>query len=166
MQTRAAAALVALLIVTSIRSARAQNAVRCGASDSASATAIRARLADWVSATNTGDRNRARDVWAPVVAGWFPSAGIFTDSAASAAAGYPDGKTPARTTTFAITVDAVDASGSIAAVHDLWTESRTFPNGVSTRRAIRGSELWKCSPDGQWRIARYVSAPEPWVVVR
>lgn len=139
----------------------------CSASDAEAQTTIRARLADWVSATNRGDRATTRDIWAPGLVGWFPGAAVFGDSAAYAAAGvrYSTGS-PSGEITYELRVEDVAASGGIAAVHDVWTETRRLPGGLSVRRILRGSELWKCSPDGKWRIARYVSAPEPWTLVK
>ena len=126
--------------------------------------AVRARLAEWVRQTNAGDQAGAREVWAPGMVGWFPGASVFSDSAAYLAAGTTrsSGLPPARPT-FAIVVDDIVASGSVVVVHDVWTEKRelgTPPRAV--QRVIRGSELWRCQPDGRWRITRYVSAPEPW----
>lgn len=57
-------------------------------------------------------------------------------------------------------------SGSLAAVHDIWTETLHFDGSkVTVRRVIRGSEMWRRQPDGKWKIARWLSAPEKWVRV-
>jgi hypothetical protein len=145
----------------------AQTPTSCAGSDSAAAMAIRARLRNWVDATNRGDQAISREIWAPAMVGWFPRAPMFSDSAAYAVGGLPyrPGAPPAGVT-YALRIEEVVVSGRIAAVHDVWTETRRWP-GVSTAvsRVIRGSELWRCQPDGQWRIARYVSAPEPWTRV-
>jgi hypothetical protein len=62
-----------------------------------------------------------------------------------------------------VRVEEVTARGPIAAVHDVWTGTQRLPGAAApVRRVIRGSE----QPDGQGRIARYVSAPEPWAPVR
>jgi hypothetical protein len=100
--------------------------------------------------------------------GWFPSAPLFSDSAARAAAGVVPSREPPRArTTFGIVIDDIVASGSVMVVHDVWTETRELGTSENeAQRVIRGSELWRCQPDGRWRIARYVSAPEPWKVVR
>ena len=143
---------------------RGQTPRACGTADSATAAAtIRQRLALWVEQTNRGDREGANTIWAPPVAGWFPSGAEFSDSAAYAAAGLSrTADKPA--TTFQVRVEEVAVGGNVAAVHDIWTESRRFPSGaVTVTREIRGSELWRCQPDGSWRIARWVSAPEHWV---
>jgi hypothetical protein len=63
-----------------------------------------------------------------------------------------------------LVIDEIVASGSVVAVHDIWTETRQFANGRAVKRVFRGSELWRCQGDGKWRIARYVSAPEPWTL--
>jgi CubicO group peptidase (beta-lactamase class C family)/ketosteroid isomerase-like protein len=131
----------------------------CAGGDSA----VRARLAEWVRQANRGDRAGMNEVWAPRMVGWFPSAPVFGDSAAYAATGLPStvASAPPRTS-FDVVIDDVAATDSLVVVHDLWTERRTFGAGKSVTRKIRGSELWRCQPDGRWRIARYVSAPEAW----
>jgi hypothetical protein len=93
---------------------------------------------------------------------------VFGDSAAYAAAGLPyDRDAGGGTVTYEVFIEEITARGSIAAVHDVWTETRRLPRTTaSVRRTIRGSELWRCQPDGQWRIVRFVSAPEPWTRVR
>jgi hypothetical protein len=74
---------------------------------------------------------------------------------------------PARPrTTFDLAIDDVTGTDSVIVVHDLWTERRDFSGGKSVTRRIRGSELWRCQPDGRWRITRYVSAPEVWLPAR
>ncbi len=144
-------------------------ALGCAASDSSAAVAtVRERLAEWVRQTNAGDREGAGEVWAPRMVGWFPGASLFSDSAAYAAAGMARSAqpSPARAK-FDVVVDDIVASGSVVVVHDVWTETREL--GVpaqAVQRVIRGSELWRCQPDGRWRIVRYVSAPEPWMLVQ
>lgn len=131
------------------------------ANDSLAVAFVRARLAEWVRQANAGDQQGMNEVWAPGLVGWFPRAGVFADSSASRLAGVEPGTGSARAT-FDLVIDDIQAAGSIVVVHDLWTERRDFPNGKRVTREIRGSELWRCQPDGRWRIARYVSAPEPW----
>lgn len=120
------------------------------------------------TSTWLGDRSGANEVWAPGMVGWFPGAPVFSDSAANAAAGArpSTGPTPVRAR-FDVIVDDIVASGSVVVVHDVWTETREMGTPANAvQRIIRGSELWRCQPDGRWRIARYVSAPEPWRVSR
>lgn len=138
----------------------------CAAHDSAAAAgAVRARLAAWVRQANASDRESMRDVWAPGLIGWFPRAALFSDSAAFAVARVPPPTSDVRTS-FELVIDDVVVGGSIVAVHDIWTETRVLAPGKVVRRQIRGSELWRCQPDGRWRIVRYVSAPEPWSLAR
>jgi hypothetical protein len=142
--------------------ALAQAPAACSASDSAGAKTIRDRLNRWVEETNRGDR-AASTIWAPRVTGWFPSGAEFSDSAAFAVAGLPSSG-PKPIVTFEVKIDDVAVSGGVAAVHDIWRERRRFgERAVSVEREIRGSELWRCQPDGSWKIARWVSAPEHWV---
>jgi ketosteroid isomerase-like protein len=123
---------------------------------------IRKALADWVAATNRRDDAAADKIWGPNVVGWFPGATEFSRSVAFAVAGLPEKKGEAYST-YELKIDEVAVSGSIAAVYDVWTETKHF-NGssVTVKRIIRGSELWRLQPDGKWRIVRWVSAPEKW----
>jgi len=145
---------------------RAQSA--CAKSDSAANVTIRQRLLAWVEAANRGDFATTREIWAPGLVGWFPNAPMFGDSAAYAAAGLPyDRSLGGAAATYELVIEEVTSSGPLAAVHDVWTETRRLRGAaVPVRRVIRSSELWRCHPDGQWRIARFVSAPEPWTPVR
>jgi hypothetical protein len=131
-------------------------------SDSAAAAAIRARRAPGVEQTKRGDRRAAQTIWAPGSVCWFPRAALFGDTAAAGVAGLPTVPSGGYST-YLLVIDEVAVGGAIAAVHDRWTETRHFPGTTATaRRLIRGSELWRRQPDGSWRIARCVSAPEAW----
>jgi ketosteroid isomerase-like protein len=137
-----------------------------GKADSAAARSIRSRLALWVEQTNRGDRAAAGTIWAPNPVCWFPAAPLFGDSAAAVAAGT-ERATTGLTSTYQLTIDDLRVFGDLAVVHDIWTETRHFPGTSRTsRRTIRGSELWHRAGDGEWRIERCVSAPEPWTPVR
>jgi hypothetical protein len=155
-------ALVLVGIVWISTSARAQETELCSAMDSAAAAAaIRQRLTDWTAEVNRGDR-ASSTIWAQPVEGWFPHGPEFSDSAAYAAAGLSPTVGPAIVR-YSVTVDEVAVSGRQAAVHDIWQEMRRFPgSSITVSREIRGSELWRCQPDGTWRIRRWVSAPEHW----
>lgn len=155
-------AIVPCLYVLAV-AATAQSPSTCTTQDSASAAAaIRARLAQWVAQVN-GNDPASGTIWAAPVTGWFPRGPEFSDSAAYAAAGL-NKSVGAATVTYEINVDEVAVSSRLAAVHDIWKEVRHFPGAtVTVSRQIRGSELWRCQPDGFWRIARWVSAPEHWL---
>jgi ketosteroid isomerase-like protein len=150
---------IAILTVAALLAA---NTVRAGVQeDQKSEQEIRAALAAWVVANNNKDP-AANSIWAPNTVGWTPSIPEFGYGAAFALAGIPpskDGGYP----TFELRIDSVDVSGPLAAVHDVWTETLHF-NGssVTVKRIIHGSEMWRLQPDGKWRIARWVSAPEKW----
>lgn len=150
-------------ILSMAAAAAAQSPSTCSTQDSASAAAaIRARLAQWVAQVNSHDR-ASGTIWAAPVTGWFPRGPEFSDSAAYSMAGVSKSVGP-TTVTYEISVDEVAVSLRLAAVHDIWKEVRHFPGtAVTVSRQIRGSELWRCQPDGAWRIARWVSAPEHWV---
>ena len=157
-------ALVLVALVNSTVAVVAQRPASCGGSDGAAAVIIRQRILDWVSQTNRRDFKSAGTIWAPGVVGWFPRGPEFSDSAALAAAGGSAKPGPPRVT-YEVRIEQIDVAGSIAAVHDVWNEQRSFPGAQQVvQREIRGSELWRCGADGAWRITRWVSAPEQWVV--
>jgi len=130
--------------------------------DKKSEAEIRKALADWVNATNRKDQTAANEIWAPNVVGWFPEAPEFNLSAAFLAAGLPE-KRGVSYSTYKVKIDEVAVSGPLAAVYDIWTETRHFNESpVTVKRIIRGSELWRLEPNGKWKIVRWVSAPEKW----
>jgi len=126
---------------------------------------IRKTLGDWIEATNRKDRAAGKSIWTSDVVGWFPSSDEFTIDAAFAVAGIPK-KKGSSYSTYEIKIEEIAVSGSLAAVHDVWTETLHFDGSkVTVSRVIRGSEMWKRQPDGKWKIARWVSAPERWMKV-
>jgi ketosteroid isomerase-like protein len=131
--------------------------------DKKSEAEIRKALADWVDATNRRDMAAAGAIWDKNVVGWFPESREFSPLAAFEVAGIP-AKKGASYSTYEIKIDEIAVSGSLAAVYDLWTETKHFDgSNVTVKRLIRSSELWKRQPDGKWKITRWVSTPEKWV---
>jgi steroid delta-isomerase len=59
-------------------------------------------------------------------------------------------------------VDVVEVmvSGDLAVVRDIWRMTR-IAGADTTVQVIRSFEVWRRQPDGRWRIARWISAPEP-----
>src|SRR5262249_24598176 len=152
-------ALALMALVNSRVAAVAQRPTSCGGGDSAAAVIIRQRILDWVSQTNRKDFKAAGTIWAPGVVGWFPRRPQLRDSAAWAAAGGSASASP-PSVTYEVRIEQIDVAGSIAAVHDVWQEQRSFSGAQHVfQREIRGSELWRCEADGTWRISRWVSAP-------
>lgn len=157
--------LLTVRLVARAATAGAQQSA-CSPSDAAAATAIRDRLNAWVRAANADDRAAMRGIWASEMVGWSPRSLEVTDSAAYATARVPY-RAGARlgATTYELVIEEIAARGDVAAVHDVWTEIRRVPGGSQdVQRVIRSSELWRCQADGQWRIARYVSAIDPWTL--
>lgn len=152
---RFALSLTLLLAASSVGFSQSQDAEK----------QIRKALGDWIEAANRGDHAAANSIWTPDVVGWFPSSDEFTVASAFVVAGLPK-KKGGSYSTYEIKIQEVAVSGSLAAVHDIWTETLHFDaSKVVVRRVIRGSEMWRRQPDGKWKIARWVSAPEKWVRV-
>ena len=122
---------------------------------------IRKAIADWIDANNRGDHAEANKIWAPGVKGWFPENGEFKNAAA-----FPD-KDAAfvkkASSTFSVTIEEVMVCGDLAVVRDKWRETLHLTEGSQTaQRTIWSFEVWKPQAGGQWKIARWISAPEPW----
>jgi ketosteroid isomerase-like protein len=150
-----AAALVPLLVTLATASVQSQTPT-----DSATAAStIRAALADWVAAANRNDWKAAARVWAPDLVGWYP--GQPDDTYTREMERLAHSK-PARTRThYAVDVIEVMVSGPMAVVRDIWRFT-SFPSpGDSTVAIVRSYEVWRRQPDNQWKIARWISAPEP-----
>ncbi len=157
-RTKLAAALVAMLLAGH---SYAQSTPAPAADQQAEAE-IRKSLAAWVEATNKKDEKSANTIWVANPVGWMPAAPEFGYKAAFELAGLPP-RNGGAYPTFELKIDEVAVAGALAAVHDIWTETLHFEGSdMLVKRTIRGSELWRLQPDGKWRIARYVSAPEKW----
>ena len=125
--------------------------------DAAAETTIRKSLADWVEASNRGDWAAAARIWAPDLIGWYP--------------GYPDdsfqretefAKTPHPVTqTSELTIHEVIVSGPLAVVRDTWKFTDRSDKGPGKTTSVRSFEVWRKQPDGSWKIARWISSPEP-----
>lgn len=124
-------------------------------------TAIRAQLQAWLEASRRRDVSGMAAAWDPNAVCWLPEVPELSNAAAARLAESD----PSRQawSTYELSVDRIDVSGGLGAVHDVWTETRHFADTSKTvSRRLRGSELWEHQSDGQWRIIRCVSAPDPW----
>jgi steroid delta-isomerase len=123
------------------------------------AAAIRAALADWVAAANRQDWRAAAGVWAPDLIGWYPGQPDATYAKELAQAARPrSGRKPTR---YHVTVNEVLVSGPLAVVRDTWRFTTGTGSADSTVAVVRSFEVWRRQPDGAWKIARWISAPEP-----
>jgi ketosteroid isomerase-like protein len=150
-----AAALLPLLITLARGSVQSQTST-----DSATAVkSIRAALADWVDAANREDWKAAARIWAPDLVGWYPGQPDDTYAREMQRLAHPK---PGRARThYAVNVVEVMVSGPMAVVRDIWRFT-TFPGSAdSTVTIVRGYEVWTRQPDHQWKISRWISAPEP-----
>jgi ketosteroid isomerase-like protein len=147
--------ITAGLLLLAARSAQAQDFP-----DSASVVRhIRAALANWVEAANRQDWKTAARIWAPDLVGWYPGQADDTYAKEIESAAHPR---PGRPRThYEVDVVEVMVSGGMAVVRDIWrfTTKPDTPNAAVT--VVRSYEVWKRQNDGQWKIARWISAPEP-----
>jgi ketosteroid isomerase-like protein len=144
-----------MLVVLGANSASAQES-----SDSVAAVhSIRKALADWVAAANRGDWKTAAQVWAPDLIGWYPGQPDDTYQLEMARLANP--KPGAARTHYDVNVVEVMVSGRLAVVRDIWRFTTPAGSSDSTVTIVRGYEVWRRQPDQQWKISRWISAPEP-----
>lgn len=146
---------VLLISIVLCGSGRAQQA-----QDSAAAVrSIRSALAAWVKAANREDWHAALQVWAPDLIGWYPGQPDDTYAKEIERAAHPrPQKSPTR---YEVDVVEVMVSGPMAVVRDIWRFTAGSGTRDSSVAVVRGFEVWKLQPDRQWKIARWISAPEP-----
>jgi ketosteroid isomerase-like protein len=128
--------------------------------DSAAAVrSIRAALAGWVEAANREDWKAAARVWAPDLVGWYPGQPDDTYAKEMKSAAHPRAGRPH--TRYEVNIVEVMVSGRMAVVRDIWRFTTAEETSDSVVSVVRSYEVWKRQKDGQWKIARWISAPEP-----
>jgi ketosteroid isomerase-like protein len=128
--------------------------------DSAAAVrAIRGALASWLEAANRGDWKAASRVWAPDLIGWYPGQpdDSYTKEMESAAHPKP-GRPPTR---YQVNVVEVMVSDELAVVRDIWRFTTRPGAADSSVSVVRSYEVWRRQKGNDWKIARWISAPEP-----
>ena len=119
---------------------------------------IRARLAAWETAYNAGDRKTTFAIWAPDLVGWYPGVPDITFEQEKLALERPAPAGPRSR--LHVQIVEVLVSGDLAVVRDIWTETPPEGSAASPTR-IPSFEVWRRQPDGDWKIARWISAPQP-----
>jgi ketosteroid isomerase-like protein len=147
--------LVALLLLLPPGTLRAQEA-----GDSAGAVQqIRTTLARWVQAANREDWKSAAQVWAPDLIGWYPGQPDDTYAKEMERATHPPSR--GKRTRYQVDIQEVMVSGPMAVVRDVWRFTTAPGTPDSVVSVVRSYEVWKQQPDRRWKIARWISAPEP-----
>ena len=118
---------------------------------------IRQALADWVTASNAGDRHRSNQIWAKDLIGYYPGQPDDTYERELAAERRPSAPPTVKTS---LSIIEVIVSGDLAVVHDVWRFARATPNPTAAD-SIRGFEVWRKQKDGTWKISRWLTAPFP-----
>jgi ketosteroid isomerase-like protein len=125
----------------------------------AAARSIRAALAGWVDAANRKDWKSAARVWAPDLVGWYPGQPDDTYEKEMKNAAHPQLDRPS--TRYNVEVVEVMVSGPLAVVRDIWRFTTRPGTPDSTVSVVRSYEVWRRQQGGEWKIARWISAPEP-----
>jgi len=147
--------ILCAIMVTGVHGAQAQ-----APTDSASAAgAIRAALSEWVAAANRQDWRAAAEIWAPDLIGWYPGQPDDTYAKELAQAAHP--RPRPKPTHYEVTINEVLVSGALAVVRDTWRFTTESGSADSTVSVVRSFEVWRRQPDRSWKIARWISAPEP-----
>jgi ketosteroid isomerase-like protein len=129
-------------------------------SDSATAARIiRSTLAQWVEAANRQDWRAAAAIWAPDLIGWYPGQPDDTYAKEMEQAAHP--RPRRRPTRYDVIVNEVIVSGPLAVVRDTWRFTTGAGTPDSTVDVVRSFEVWRRQTEGHWKIARWISAPEP-----
>src|SRR2546423_12812459 len=151
--------ILVLILATSLcASLPAPAAVKSGEIE----TKIRQTLAKWVIANNSRDDKTANRVWAPGVKGVFPAAPEFSRKEGARIAGVPEGNVATAWSTFSLTINEIMVSEGQAVVNDTWRETLHFAGSNATAtRQLESFEIWVPQPDGEARIVRWISAPDP-----
>ena len=149
----AAFAIASLLLVSSSRA----DTPLSETSSQVEAT-IRGKLAEWEKAYNAGDRKKTFEIWAPDLVGWYPGIPDVTYAQEKASLDRPAPSGPRST--LHVQVVEVLVSADLAVVRDVWTETPP-PGGSGPATTIPSFEVWRRQPDGDWKIARWISAPRP-----
>jgi ketosteroid isomerase-like protein len=143
------------------RAAESQRPLESQQTDDSSTAvrAIRVALAAWMAAANRQDWRAAAEIWAPDLIGWYPGQPDDTYAKEMALAIHPrPGRKPTR---YEVTVNEVIVSGSWAVVRDTWRFTTGSGSADSSVAVVRSFEVWRRQPDRAWKIARWISAPEP-----
>jgi steroid delta-isomerase len=131
--------------------------LRGGSAESKAESTIRAKLAAWETAYNSGDRKTAFAIWAPDLVGWYPGIPDITWQQEKDALARP--APPAPRSSLHVQIVEVLVSGDLAVVRDIWTETPPAGSAAPATR-IPSFEVWRRQPDGDWKIARWISAPQ------
>jgi ketosteroid isomerase-like protein len=91
--------------------------------------------------------------------GWYPGQPDDTYAGEMERAAHPKAGRPK--THYTVDVVEVIVSGALAVVRDIWRFTTPAGKPGSTTSLVRSYEVWKRQPDGAWKIARWISAPEP-----
>ena len=152
--------LMRTIALSNLLSVLAVTATAQQSPDSAQAVrSIRAALANWVQSANKEDWKAASRVWAPDLIGWYPGQADDTYAKEMASAAHPR---PGRARTrYEVNVVEVMVSGGLAVVRDIWRFTTKPGTPDSSISMVRSYEVWKRQENGQWKIARWISAPEP-----
>jgi ketosteroid isomerase-like protein len=145
---------IALLVVLGVGAAP----LRAGSAESAVESTIRAKLAAWETAYNAGDRKTTFAIWAPDLVGWYPGTPDITWQQEKDALDRPAPAAPQSR--LHVQIVEVIVSGDLAVVRDIWTETPPAGSAAPATR-IPSFEVWRRQPGGEWKIARWISAPRP-----
>ena len=68
---------------------------------------------------------------------------------------------PSKHYVYALDLREIIVSGDLAVVRLTWTLNVTLPNGQLVKSVEPGMDILRKSPDGQWKIIRYIAYEAP-----
>jgi steroid delta-isomerase len=68
---------------------------------------------------------------------------------------------PSKHYVYALDLREIIVSGDLAVVRLAWTLNVTLPNGQLVKSVEPGMDILRKSPDGQWKIIRYIAYEAP-----
>jgi ketosteroid isomerase-like protein len=120
--------------------------------------AIRAALADWRDASNTGDWRRAASHYAPGALIEFPGRPDYTYAEIMRNASRP----PTVTWRHDFEIVEVLVDGALAVIRVNFSSQQKQPDGGwKSGESIETLQVWQLQADGKWRIARTLSGKAP-----
>jgi steroid delta-isomerase len=123
--------------------------------------AVRAALARWTEAFNTGDRDGVCDLFAPDLLATNRDAPdrSFDDMCSQLRRVLAD---PERRYRYSAEIKEVLTSGDLAVVRLYWTLEVRDPDGNLLETGVdAGMDVLRRQPDGAWRIARFIAFDMP-----
>lgn len=142
--------LALLLLATLPRTAAAESAEE----------AIRSTLVQWTKDFNAGKADAVCQLFSPELRYDFRGypERDYNDVCTLLHRSLAD---PSKRYVYSLDLREIIVSGDLAVVRLAWTLNVTLPNGQLVKSVEPGMDILRKSPDGQWKIIRYIAYEAP-----